>query len=225
MTSNETNAQIQLSHGTQMDRYPDEYNMALDFFTVTKVNRKQVRGKILLFGCSTREEPLTLAQKHFVNPNVKVYGVDVADHAVKTAARKAQEANMLAPGKITTFDGRTTSPLHHGPFDVLFANSIFCIYGYQKVSWRNIDYVMNAFPYEKFELMIQHVDLFLKVGEILAICSNYAFIDAVIGKTKYEVLDDKKCSNHFVPCIDLQQKKFVDLSNHPMDCLYVKKTE
>lgn len=208
--------QIQLSHGTSMNRYPEQYNFLKE---LVAQNQTDADKKILSFGCATGEETLTLAQHYFLEPSIKVFGVDVADFAVSEASAKAK----LAPeGKITILDGRKVSPKDHGPFDVVLGNSVFCIYGIRGVPYKDINYVMKTFPFSVFESMLDEIDSYLKVGGVLSVFnSNYDFMDTHLAE-RYEPIVGKKCPNHFVPRIDRENKKFVYLKDAMMDCLFRK---
>jgi len=174
----------------------------------------------LSFGCSTGEEPLTLAQQYFgEDPSVKIFGVDVADFAISESLKKSQQA---PEGKITILDGREVSPKVHGPYDAVLGNSIFCIYGKAGVPFKNVTYVMENFPFSTFESMLEDIDSYLKVDGVLAIHnSNYNFMDTYLAD-KYEPISDKKCPGHFVPRIDCINKEFIGVENQLMDCLFRK---
>lgn len=212
------NVQIQPSHGTAMNRYPEQYTFLRDFLATQETDNQ--KKKILSFGCSTGEEPLTLATQYFPETNVHIFGVDVADLAIQQATALAlhQEA-----GKITILDGRKVSPAMYGPFDIVTANSVFCIYGFRKVPFQNITYVMETFPFESFQNMLQDIDSYLKIGGILVVFnSNYNFMDTALAQAKYQPIFDKKCPNHFVPRIDRTAKRFINVEKEPIECLYTK---
>ena len=209
--------QIQPSHGTNMNRYPEQYSFLKELVAHSQIEADK---KILSFGCSTGEEPLTLAQQYFEEPSTKVFGVDVADYAVSEAIKKA---NQAPEGKITILNGREVSPKVYGPFDVVLGNSVFCVFGKKGVPYQNITYVMETFPFSLFESMLDEIDSYLKVGGVLAIFnSNYNFMDTHFADSRYEPIADKKCPNHFVPRIDRENKKFVDVKDEMIDCLFRK---
>lgn len=208
--------QIQPSHGTIMNRYPEQYSYLKE---LVAQNETEAEKKIISFGCSTGEEPLTLAQQYFEEPSIKIFGVDVADYAVLEATKKAKQA---PEGKITILDGRKVSPRVHGQFDVVLANSVFCIYGKRDVPYKNITYVMDTLPFSLFESMLGDIDSYLKVGGVLTVFnSNYNFLDTRLAD-RYELIADKKCPKHFVPRIDREKRRFVDVSDHMIDCLFRK---
>jgi len=208
--------QIQPSHGTQMNRYPEQYSFLKE---LVAQNQSEADKKILSFGCATGMEPLTLAQQYFEEPSITIFGVDVADYALSESTKRASE---VPEGKITILDGREVSPKVHGPFDAVLGNSVFCIYGKRDVPYQNITYVMEMFPFSVFESMLDEIDLYLKVGGVLTVFnSNYDFMDTHLAD-RYEPISDKKCPNHFVPRIDQENKKFVDVKDEMMDCLFRK---
>lgn len=212
-----TAGQIQRSHATAMNRYPEEYMHLKAVLEEQSPPPSNDERKILSFGCSTGEEPLSLARLYFTSPMVKIFGVDVADKAIDAASEKAKQE---PEGKITIIDGRINSPKVYGPFDIVLANSVFCIYG---SPYHNITYVMDHFSYDTFQNMLDEIDSYLKVGGVLAIHnSNYNFMDTKLFAGKYEVIKGMKCPQHFVPRIDLVEKKFVDVGSIEMECLYRK---
>ena len=145
--------------------------------------------------------------------------MDVADYALSESTKRA---SGVPEGKITILDGREVSPKVHGPFDAVLGNSVFCIYGKRDVPYHNITYVMEMFPFSVFESMLDEIDLYLKVGGVLTVFnSNYDFMDTHLAD-RYEPISDKKCPNHFVPRIDQENKKFVDVKDEMMDCLFRK---
>jgi hypothetical protein len=214
--------QIQPSHGTAMNRYPEEYtNLKAILEQSPPTPNNDDERKILSFGCSTGEEPLSLAQLYFPSPSVKIFGVDVADKAIGAASEKAQ---LEPDGKITIIDGRINSPKAYGPFDIVLANSVFCIYGMRGVPYQDITYVMEHFSFDTFQNMLSEIDSYLKVDGVLAIHnSNYNFMDTQLYVDKYEAIESMKCPNHFVPRIDRLEKKFVDVGNVEMECVYRKR--
>jgi SAM-dependent methyltransferase len=202
-----------------MNRYPQEYSHLKSILEQEHQEANSVK-KILSFGCATGDEPLTLAQQYFEDPSVKIFGVDVADYAIEQARMRAKEA---PEGKITILDGREVSPKMHGPFEMVLANSVFCIYGYRHVDYKNVTYVMETFPFATFEAMLHDIDSYLKIGGILAIHnSNYNFMDTLLAQSKYEPLSDKTCPDHFVPRIDRNAKQFINVQKLQLNCLYRK---
>jgi SAM-dependent methyltransferase len=203
-----------------MNRYPMEYKHLKAILEEQALPKSIKERKILSFGCSTGEEPLSLAQLYFTSPEVKIFGVDVADKAINAAIEKAKQE---PEGKITIIDGRVNSPKMYGPFDIVLANSVFCIYGSPGVPYKNITYVMEHFSYDTFQNVLAEINSYLKVGGVLAIHnSNYNFMDTKLYVDKYEVIKGMECPGHFVPRIDLKEKKFVDVGSIEIECLYRK---
>jgi|EP00970_Alexandrium_tamarense_P011224 hypothetical protein len=72
--------------------------------------------------------------------------------------------------------------------------------------------------------MLSEIDSYLKVDGVLAIHnSNHNFMDTQLYVDKYEAIESMKCPNHFVPRIDRLEKKFVDVGNVEMECVYRKR--
>ena len=77
--------QIQLSHATNLNRYPDEYGAVKTYFDHNALLKP---GKILSFGSSTGEEAISLVNMYFQSSEYKdwtIYGVDIDEATLKTA--------------------------------------------------------------------------------------------------------------------------------------------
>ena len=71
-------SQIQESHVTGMNRYPDEYSFVKNYVDTNWIGKSSV--KLLSFGSSTGEEVISLATLYFQSPKYKhiaVYGTDI----------------------------------------------------------------------------------------------------------------------------------------------------
>jgi hypothetical protein len=62
--------QIQADQATSLNRYPDVFTAVKQFTEKHMV----IHPKILSFGCSTGQEPVTLATEYF--PNSEIVGLD-----------------------------------------------------------------------------------------------------------------------------------------------------
>jgi SAM-dependent methyltransferase len=209
--------QIQVSHYTHLDRYADEYRQTVEF------TAQSTPTKILSFGCSTGEEAVTLATLYFPSSDVKIYGVDLDDEILNKADRlartsKSPDGKQIPEGKITFFNGDSTTIDQHGPFDIIFANSVLC----RNPALLNIGIMMDIFPVSDFEEIMQSLDESLKIGGLLAIInSNYDFMETEVGRKKYNAIS--KCLGNFVPRIDTENRQYIDTYFLiPQECLYQK---
>jgi SAM-dependent methyltransferase len=144
----------QASNSTRMDRYPA-------IFRVAKAAAGSEPTRILSYGCSTGEEPLTLARKYF--PNAQILGVDISDEALEQArVRTANTHNV----RIARSSESTISEF--GPYDIIFAMSVLC---------RNPpprDHRWDEFPFAAFEETVASLIAPLKAGGVLVLANaNY----------------------------------------------------
>ena len=145
----------QLSNSTKMDRYPD-------IFRVARVAAGPEPLRILSFGCSTGEEPLTLAGTYF--PQSQILGVDVSDEAL-------DQARSLAAGEPNVHIARSSDAAiaEYGPYDIIFAMSVLC---------RNPPpegHRWEEYPFARFEEAVAGLIGSLKAGGLLVLANaNYA---------------------------------------------------
>ena len=169
---NEPGFQIQDANTTSYDRYPREFYIAR---ALARTIRKQ-QLKILSFGCSTGEETVSLLN---VFPDDNIVGLDISPFVI----RKARENNS-ADGKITYDISSAETLQKYGPYDLIFAMSVFCAWP----ASRDIDNISKIFPFSKFEDFVQKLDEVLNPGGVLVIFnSNFEFLDTDVSK-KYEVV-------------------------------------
>lgn len=210
--------QIQESHSSAFNRYPDEYSSVEEYFHEDRKKKK----KLLSFGAANGMEAITLAAMYFndtIYDDAAVFGVDLhqpsLDQGKATAA--AYDPNFRE-GKITFFNGEDTKISAHGPYDAIFANSVLCFHGSRGVNPKSIT---EKYPFENFEASLGYLDGSLKVGGVLAIVnSNYHFFDSNISK-KYRAIS--KCSN-FVPKVNVGTISYEKLDLSALDCVWVKES-
>jgi len=220
-------SQIQLSHVSAMNRYPDEYSAVQQHFLEKK---KHNLKKILSFGCATGEEAISLATMYFNDNDIKtskvhtefsLFGVDLDQKSIDTAKVKAAKYNpKIEEGKITFFNGKDTEIGEHGPFDAIFANSVLCYYtnpGQKVMS------VIQRYPFDAFDSSLGYLDANLNVGGVLAIVNtNYHFSHSRISK-KYKPI--AQCGGNFVPKVDVKNKMYEDkIDNNTFDCVWLKES-
>ena len=207
--------QIQDSHVTAFNRYPEEYSFAKQYFDdhlSTKTDKK-----LLSFGASTGEEAITLATKYFIGIEPTVYGVDLDQRSLNKAQQNIAHNEDIEDGKITLFNGKDTYITEYGPYDAIFANSVLCFNG-KRTKPHDI---VERFSFEKFEGILNYLDSSLNVGGLLSIVNtNYHFSDSDIAK-RYKPLT--KCPGNFVKKVDKDTVQFVD-ADDSLDCVWVKES-
>jgi len=222
-------SQIQLSHSTSMNRYPDEYEAVQEYLHDRDSNNKASKYKLLSFGSSTGEEAITLATMYYPDDggggeNTVVFGVDLDQKSIDearaswVAATTNKGGKIIPKGKVTFFNGKDTSISAHGPYDAMFVNSVLCYHGVGA----NPGSIIKRYPFEQFESSLGYLDANLKVGGVLAIVNtNYHFSHSEISK-RYTPL--AKCAN-FVPKVNATIVAYErsDYNNRMEDCVWVKK--
>jgi hypothetical protein len=139
---------------TRYDRYPEVFRLA-------RLAAGPQPRSILSFGCSTGEEPQTLAEKYFRQS--RILGVDTSPAAIEQAkALTAHLANVtIAPSEAATIAASA-------PYDVVFAMSVLCRNPPPK------DHLWTDFPFERFESRVSEREQWLKRGGVLALVNaNY----------------------------------------------------
>lgn len=183
----------QFSNFTKIDRYPDLFQMAKQYFDNIE------HPKILSFGCSTGEEVFTLS--NYI-PHATIVGVDINAWCLKEANRRFASENRkffhsLSPEFTSLRD-----------FD-----AIFCLAVFQHPENRhNKNRTESAYSFEHFENQLKQLDDKLKSKGLL-------FID----HCDFNFLETKLMPNYQVATFDENQKirqrpifnrKNQKLSNH-----------
>ncbi|KAL3786024.1 hypothetical protein HJC23_006976 [Cyclotella cryptica] len=210
---------MQVSHATNMNRYPDEYLAVKEFLRKRSSSGNKV--KILSFGSSYGDEAISLAALYFNEeegfPDVAIYGYDIDEETLNSA--KENVARRGKPLPIHFFDGRKTPLNIDGKYDAIFANSVLCDATSDPLTLAAVE---AHFPFQDFEASLSKLDAALSDGGVLAIVnSSYNFADSTLAK-RYEVV--AQCSGDFVPRIDHKRHEFI--SNHEnskKDCVWMKK--
>jgi len=223
-------SQIQLSHSTSMNRYPDEYKAVQEYLHGRDSNNKASKYKLLSFGSATGEEAITLATMYYPDngggeDNTVIFGVDLHQESINTAraswvaATTNNGGKIIPEGKVTFLNGKDTSISAHGMYDAIFANSVLCYHD----KGSNPESILKKYPFEQFESSLGYLDASLKVGGVLAIVNtNYHFSRSEISKRYTPLL--AKCAN-FVPKVDAETVAYErsDNNNRMEDCVWVKK--
>ncbi|EGF93582.1 methyltransferase domain protein [Asticcacaulis biprosthecium C19] len=130
--------------------------------------------RALSFGCSDGSECLDFAK---VFPNATVVGADVDAKALATARALNHpriQVVLSTPANI--------APL--GPFDVIFAMNVLCIYPQTD----GLPDIAQAYPFDKFDEEIQRLDSYLKPGGVLGIFNAQYYFDDTRPAAKYKPL-------------------------------------
>jgi hypothetical protein len=149
----------QLSTYTELDRYPD-------LFEIAKVQFKDVTQlKILSFGCSTGEEVLSLRQ---LFPIATIIGVDINKWCIRQCKNKINENNI---NFYQRFDKEFEADLGY--------DMILCMAVLQRTANRfNTDNRISVYPFSQFENEIIFLDKKLKKGGLLFIDhADFSFSD------------------------------------------------
>jgi len=229
-------SQIQLSHVSAMNRYPDEYEAVREYLGGRDSKNKASKYKLLSFGSATGEEAITLATMYYPDnggggDNTVIFGVDLHQESIDkaraswVAATTTNKGGEIIPlDKVTFLNGKDTSISAHGPYDAIFANSVLC---YHDIGLSNPESILEKYPFEQFESSLGYLDASLKVGGVLAIVNtNYHFSRSEISKRYTPLL--AKCAN-FVPKVDAETVAYErsdtknDIKWLMEDCVWVKK--
>jgi len=216
-------SQIQDSHSTSMNRYPDEYIAVQKYFQIQASEDGTKNKALLSFGSSTGEEAITLASMYFSSNKFTVFGVDLDDNSlVKAKASAAAHTPKLDDGKISFFNGKDTDMSVNGPYDAIFANSVLCSHGNTSHGGgATPKSIVKKYPFSDFEASLEYLDANLNVGGVLAIVNtNYHFSDTKLYK-KYKTLE--QCSRNFVKKVDVNNVAYEEHSDVGMhDCVWIK---
>lgn len=166
----------QFSNFTQIDRYPDLFEMARQKF----VNIEH--PKILSFGCSTGEEVATLSR---YIPHASIVGIDINTWCLKEANRRYASENRKF------FHSLSSDFLSLQDLD-----AIFCLAVFQHPENRhNKNRKESAYPFEQFENQLKELDIKLKSKGLF-------FID----HCDFNFLETNLMSNYQIATFDGNQK-------------------
>jgi SAM-dependent methyltransferase len=165
---------IQLDNTTGPNRYPAVFRTAAGAAAAAGL----AKGRVLSFGCSTGEEPRTLADTYFPDAGL-VLGVDVSASVLAEAERRHGSHPRLrfAPSSADTLRA-------HGPFAAIFAMSVLC-------RWpraQTLDSLAGVYPFESFVDDVSMLDEVLEPGGVLVIFNaHYDLLQTPIG-TGYDLV-------------------------------------
>ena len=203
--------QIQKSHHSKKNRYPLMYS------AVKNATTMETGVKILSFGSSTGEEVFSLAETYFPGSDTTIYGTDTDAQSLEKAQIDAKSLNVST--RLIFFKSTDNSIELHGPYNIIFANSVLCLHPPPKDETAR--QLTKMFPFEEFERILSLLDSTLKIGGVLGIFnSNYDFLETSLS-IRYESLG-KICRNHEVPRVDRSQLQTIDVSKIQVDCVFRK---
>jgi len=220
--NNRIQKQIQLSHTTAMNRYPDEYAAVKEYVEEHMASKPNM--KFLSFGSATGLEAISLASLYFYHSkhsDINIYGVDLDQKTLDEAKENVAKQNppILEP-KISFFNGNDADIDDYGKYDVIFANSVLCFHGRGKIPAKAIT---KHFSFDDFEATLTDLDASLREGGLFAMVnSNYYFEDSVVAKRYKRVAN---CTGNFVPKVDRVKNILVENpDNKALDCVWMKES-
>ena len=156
--------QLQTSNYTEPDRYPAQFALVAQL--TAPIARIRPR-RILSFGCSTGEEPYILAVKYA--PEAQVFATDLDSSVLE----KARECHALLD-RIVYMGADHAKLALAGPFDVVWAMSVFCLWPVTK----DMSDIAAVFPFDRFAQSASFLASLVAPGGFLAIYNaNYSFLD------------------------------------------------
>jgi len=144
---------IQESNATRYNRYKEVFE------AVRKSVLPAEPEKILSFGCSTGDEPLSLAELWF--PKSRILGLDVSDECLVAAREKTRGVSdrvEIAHSSQAIIDA-------WAPFDVIFAMSVLCAWPASKP----LDDISLLYRFDEFERNVGMLGCALKKDGLLVI--------------------------------------------------------
>lgn len=190
----------QQSHVTGLDRYPALYagvrSVAAALFAAAPL-------RLLVVGCSTGQEPLTLAQHYFTSASHRIHAADLASDVLELA-----ETHHAHP-RIRYFNIACIPADCRTFYQIVFANSVFC-------RWpdsRGVDSIAEIYPFAAFEAALVEIDQSLVAGGLLALYNaNYRFTDALLAERYVSMLLPGMVESGFVTKFDPDGMRSVDQS-------------
>ena len=159
----------QESNVTQLDRYPQLYAGARSVADAVFGNTPL---HLLVLGCSTGEEPFTLAQRYFTKASHRLYAGDIAQAALDTAT------SHYSHPRIRYFNTSDPPDSCQICFQLVFANSMLCRWP----ASRDVASIATIYPFTTFEAALAEIDQRLAAGGLLAVYNaNYRLSDTAFA--------------------------------------------
>jgi hypothetical protein len=167
----------QVVRKTRLDRYPKLFETVRAFYAASN----RVPERILSFGCSKGDELITL-RKCF--PQSEILGCDINLEPFR------QRPNPLP---FEVFLSTPESLRQHGPFDVVFANSVLCYHPAKGP-------VPEKFPFREFASLASDIDAVLREGGLFCLFNaSYSFSELPFAANYRPVRNPQMWENGFVP--------------------------
>lgn len=148
---------LQRSKSTLFNRYPHLFRSAKEW--AEQRNSESVGGlKLLSFGCSDGSEMASLSA-YF--PDATILGCDISDEGYRE--------NVSASRSGRYFNSTPEEIAAHGPFDIIFANSVLCSYPLRTE-------IHLELPFDVFDKWLSDLSNSLKRDGLLVICNASYFI-------------------------------------------------
>jgi SAM-dependent methyltransferase len=166
LESDQSDTLLQPYPDTEPDRHPALFAFARD--ALQKVDEPSV----LSFGCSTGEEPITLAS-YF--PRGRIHAIDINPHSLSIARGKAAQAGITS----IAFSQGDQPPAKAAIYDVIFCLSVL---RHGRLDAELPECSTAIFPYARYEAVVMQLDHCLKPGGLLIIWgSQYDFESATVA--------------------------------------------
>ena len=189
---------------TELDRYPRIFRRVREHFLSAP---QQGPLNILSFGCSSGEEVETLNRFYF--PNARILGLDVNEGVLRRARDRGLDPALVR------FELSSKAALsENGPFDAIFAMSVFCVWP-ETQGKANIN---DLYMFDKFVDGLSLLHAHLKPGGLLTVVNaNYRVKDLPFAD-QYASLDIDIPSSGFVEQFDRDGNRIHEPI--PPDCIF-----
>ena len=173
----------QIDGDTKINRYPEIFTEIKSIYETLDRDHPK---KILSFGCSTGEEPLTLKELYFKNSHVVGYDINE-----KVILANKKTPNLTSIHFYSDLKSLVENDMASGSakYDLIFGMSVFCKWPESKT---------KKYTFTEFEECLETVDGILKVGGYLCLYNTkFLFEETEIFKN-YNIVSTRHKINGFV---------------------------
>jgi SAM-dependent methyltransferase len=142
---------------TELDRHPALFALVRDALIGISEPR------LLSFGCSTGDEPITLAR---YLPNARIDAIDINAYSLSIARTKADRAGI---GTIT-FTLADRPPHLREAYDAIFCLSVL---RHGRLDAERPEYCSAILPFSRFDAIVTKLDYCLKSGGLLIVWGSH----------------------------------------------------